>query len=306
MAEEDFLILIGDRLHPMSTHSPLFKSPEGEARVLAAYDAAMKLWPIPYEQRDLPTRFGSTHVIVSGPADAPPLVLLHCALMTSSIWSPIIANLSRDYRTYAVDVIGDIGRTAPTNPPETYPDLAQWLLETYRELGIERARLLGWSFGGFVATNFAVHEPQRVEKLALLAPFATFVKPGPGFLLGLVPLVVATRATARLFERAMCFKGSFEYSEHSDLLYQRFKNGRPVFKVRPRVFTDEELRGLTMPTLLLVGDHELLYNPRAAVERAAQVLPHGHAEIIRNCNHAVVSDQTAWVSARVLEFLQGE
>ncbi|MCP4655662.1 MAG: alpha/beta hydrolase, partial [bacterium] len=162
------------------------------------------------------------------------------------------------------------------------------------------------SFGGFVATNFAVHEPQRVEKLGLLAPSATFVKPGPGFLLGFLPLVVPTRTTARLFERAMCFKRSFEHSEHSDLLYQRFKNSRLVFKVQPRVFTDEELRGLTMPTLLLVGDRELLYNPRAAVQRAAQVLPNGHAEIIRNCNHAVVSDQTAWVSARLLEFLQQE
>ncbi|MCP4661819.1 MAG: alpha/beta fold hydrolase, partial [bacterium] len=162
----------------MATHSPVFKSPEGEASVLAAYDAAMKLWPLPYDERDVPTRFGSTHVIVSGPADAPPLVLLHCAFMTSTIWSPIIGNLSRDYRTYAVDVIGDVGRTVPTSPPETCPELAQWLLETYQELGIERARLLGWSVGGFVATNFAVHEPQRVEKLGLLAPSATFVKPG--------------------------------------------------------------------------------------------------------------------------------
>ncbi len=290
----------------MPTHSPVFKSPAGEASVLAAYDTAMKLWPIPYEERDVPTRFGSTHVIVSGPADAPPLVLLHCALMTSAIWSPIIENLSRDYRTYAVDVIGDIGRTVPTSPPESYPDLAQWLLETYRELGIERARLLGWSFGGFVAANFAAHEPQRVGKLALLAPFATFTKPGPGFLLGFLPLVVPTRSTARLFERAICFKGSFEHSEHSDLLYQRFKNGRVVFKVRPRVLTDEELRGLTMPTLLLVGDRERLHSPQAAVQRAAQLVPNGHAEIIRNCNHAMVSDQTAWVSARLLEFLQEE
>ena len=93
-------------------------------------------------------------------------MLLHCALTTSSIWSPIIAGLSRDYRTYAVDVMGDIGRTVPTNPPETYPEFGQWLVEVYRELGIESARVLGWSFGGFVATNFAVHEPQRVEKLA--------------------------------------------------------------------------------------------------------------------------------------------
>ena len=53
-----------------------FKTPEGEAAYLAAYDAAMKLWPVPYEEMDIPTRFGMTHVVVSGPKDAPPLVLL--------------------------------------------------------------------------------------------------------------------------------------------------------------------------------------------------------------------------------------
>ncbi len=288
----------------MRAHSPVFKSPESESIVLAAYDAAMKLWPVPYEERDVPTSYGSTHVIISGPADAPPLVLLHCALMTSSIWSPIIADLSCDFRTYAVDIIGDIGRTVPTNPPETYPELAGWLAETYRELGIEHASLLGWSFGGFVATNFAVHEPQHVEKLALLAPFATFVRPGPGFLLGFLPYIVPTRTTAGLFERAMCFKRSFGHIEHSDLLYQRFKNGRLVIRVAPRTFTDEELRRVTMPALLLVGDRELLYDPKAAIERARRVLPNGRAELIPDCNHAVVSDQTAWVSARVLEFLR--
>ena len=59
------------------SHRSAFKTPEGEAAYLAAYDAAMKLWPVPYEEMEIPSRFGTTHVIVSGPKDAPPLVLLH-------------------------------------------------------------------------------------------------------------------------------------------------------------------------------------------------------------------------------------
>jgi pimeloyl-ACP methyl ester carboxylesterase len=282
----------------------VFKSAKGKEELLSAYDAAMKLWPVPYQTRDVPTGFGSTHVIFSGPEDKPPLVLLHCALMTSAIWSPIIGELSCNFRTYAVDVIGDIGRTVPERPPDNLGELAQWLVEVYRELGIERARLLGWSFGGFVATNFAVHEPEHVEKLALLAPFATFVRPGMGFLKGFLPFLIPTRGTARRFEQAMCFKGDFGHAEHAELLYQRFKNGRLAFRVAPRTFTDGELARLTMPTLLLVGDHELLYDPKAAVERAKRVLPSGDVELVRDCNHAMVSDQTARVSARLTDFLR--
>ena len=53
-----------------------FKTREGEARFLAAYDAEMKRWPVPYEEIDVPTRFGRTHVVVCGSKTAPPLVLL--------------------------------------------------------------------------------------------------------------------------------------------------------------------------------------------------------------------------------------
>lgn len=284
--------------------SPIFRSAKGEREALAAYDAAMELWPVPFEGCEVATDFGSTHVIVSGPDSAPPLVLLHCALLTSAIWSPVIGDLDRYFRTYAVDVMGDFGRSMPTNPPKSGREFADWLGQTLDGVGLERVCLLGWSFGGFVATNFAVHEPQRIERLGLLAPFATFVRPGIGFLAGFVPLLIRTRATSAWFERRLCRKGSLGMLEHSELLYQRFKNGRVVFKTGPRVFTDEELRRLGMPTLLLVGEQEFLYNGANAVARARRVLPVGEAELVAECNHAMVSDQTDIVSERLCTFFR--
>ena len=52
------------------------KACEGEVAYLAAYDAALKSWPVPYEEMEIPGRFGTTHVVAHGPKDAPPLVLL--------------------------------------------------------------------------------------------------------------------------------------------------------------------------------------------------------------------------------------
>lgn len=286
----------------MTILSPVFRSVEGKRQALAAYDSAMRLWPISFEHRDVETDFGSTHVIVGGAESSPPLVLLHCALMTSAIWSPIIGDLCGPFQAYAVDVLGDFGRSVPTNPPKSDVEFSTWLAQTLDRLGLERVHLLGWSFGGFVATNFAVHEPSRVERLGLLAPFATFVRPGLGFLAGFVPVLVRTRGTSTWFERRLCYRGSLGFPEHSEILYQRFKNGRVVFRTAPRVFTDEELRGLKMPTLLLVGKDEFLYNGVRAVARARQLLPTGHADLLAACNHAIVSDQTETVSRRVLAF----
>jgi hypothetical protein len=90
-----------------------FKTPEGEARYLAAYDAALKLWPVPYDQIDIPTRFGTTHVVVSGPKDGPPLVLLHGYMATSVMWSPNVIDFSKDYRVYAIDTMGQPSKSIP-------------------------------------------------------------------------------------------------------------------------------------------------------------------------------------------------
>jgi pimeloyl-ACP methyl ester carboxylesterase len=80
------------------SHLSAFKTPEGEAAYLTAYDAALKLWPVPYDQIDIPTRFGTTHVLISGPKDASPLVLLHGYMATSIMWSPNIIDFSQEYR----------------------------------------------------------------------------------------------------------------------------------------------------------------------------------------------------------------
>ena len=79
-------------------HPPAFKTTEGEAAYLAAYEAAMSLWPNPYEEIEVPTRFGSTHVVTSGPECAPPMVLLHGYFGTLTMWSTNIADFSEDYR----------------------------------------------------------------------------------------------------------------------------------------------------------------------------------------------------------------
>src|SRR4029453_2599649 len=103
-----------------------FKTPEGGARLFAGYDAALKLWPVPYDEIDIPTRFGTTHVVVSGSKDAPPLVLLHGYMATSVMWLPNIAALSKDHRVYAIDVMGQPSKSIPNEPIRHAADYAAW------------------------------------------------------------------------------------------------------------------------------------------------------------------------------------
>lgn len=93
-----------------------FTSPEGEAEYMAAYEATLKLWPVAVEPMVIPGRYGRTHLVASGPEDAPTLVLLHMFFTSLTQWAANIADLSRDYRVYASMSWASRARASPTNP----------------------------------------------------------------------------------------------------------------------------------------------------------------------------------------------
>ena len=71
----------------------------------------------------------------------------------------------------------------------------------------------------------------------------------------------------------------------------------------PTVFTDQELRRIELPALLLIGAKEKIYNPNKAIERAQRWMADLTAEIISNAGHLLIMDQPEIINARILEFL---
>ena len=89
-----------------------YRSAAAQDRYLSFYDEiASKEWPLASEARMVPTSYGRTFVRVSGTDGAPALVLLPGEGATSLMWSLNVATLSAHHRTYAVDRIGDVGRS---------------------------------------------------------------------------------------------------------------------------------------------------------------------------------------------------
>ena len=160
-------------LGSLNKMTSIYKSPEVEARFLEMYDEKMEAWPVPYEDVFVDTAYGQVHVIVSGPEDAPPMLLLHASGVPAWSWVYNVEELSRRYRTYAIDLIGDAGRSeydSLDNRMRDGQDEAELYAEITDQLGVGQAHVVGASEGGFVATQFALHAPQRVRKLVLLGP----------------------------------------------------------------------------------------------------------------------------------------
>jgi pimeloyl-ACP methyl ester carboxylesterase len=68
--------------------------------------------------------------------------------------------------------------------------------------------------------------------------------------------------------------------------------------------SDDELRSLHMPVLLLFGDGEVIYGSAEALERARRLIPHVEGELVPGCRHDMCLSKSRIVDARVLDFLK--
>ena len=295
------------------THISAFKTFEGETAYFAAYDSTIKLWSVPYEELEIPGRFGTTHVVVTGPKDAPPLVLLHGMAMTLTMWAPNIAEFNKDYRVYAIDVMGQPGKSIP-NYDESIcdaEDFVVWLRETLDGLCLDRISLVGMSYGGWLAINLALVEPERVRKLVLLSPGGIFLPIVKQFMLrGMLMSFFPTRLTTDSFMGWMGIKntpGDMVSQRLLDLFYLGMKHFRfspETARIMPIVYSDDELRAVNVPVLLLIGDGEVVYDPARAMARARALLPNFVGDLVPQSKHNMCGSQYRIVNTRVLDFLK--
>ena len=287
-----------------------FKTLDGKASFYAAYDAALKTWPVPFEELDLPTPFGTTHVIVTGPRDAPPLVLLHGYMATSVMWGPNVGDFSQRYRVYAIDTMGQPSKSIAGEPIASAADYVAWLTATLDALHLDRVSLIGQSFGGWLALKYAIAAPERVQKLVLLSAGGILPISRPFTLRGMLMMFVPSRLTVKSFWLWSGFRGApsdIEDWRVMDLLYLGIKHFRmpsATLRIAAAPVSDEELRTMRMPVLFMMGKNEVLYDPATALSRARRLVPDLQGELIPHCSHDMVSSQSRIVDARVMEFLK--
>jgi pimeloyl-ACP methyl ester carboxylesterase len=290
-----------------------FKTRKGASTFLAAYNAALKRWPVAYEELEVPTRFGTTHVIVSGPKDAPPLVLLHGYMATAVMWLPNIRDFSQQHRVYAIDVMGQPSKSVPDEPVRDRADFVAWLTATLDGLHLGRVSLVGQSFGGWIALGYAAAAPLRVDKLVLLSVGGFLPMARQFSVRGMLMMLWPNRFTVNSFMRWLGLAKNpadpetYLLDEFVDLMrlgLLNFKMAPETARIMPTVFSDGELRSIQMPTLVLFGDREVICDPAAALARALRLIPRSRGELVPGPRHEMCATKHRLVDARVLEFLK--
>ena len=287
----------------MKKKLPIFSTPERRAKYLQAYEAMFTLWKVPHDSIDVNTSYGSTHINVSGPGDGYPLVLLHGAGLTSTVWFANIVAFSAHHRVYAVDTIADAGKSMADRLLLKRIDYAHWLKEVFDGLNIERGHLLGHSYGGWLTLNMALTYPERLHKIVLLAPAASF-RP-LGFITKLIFFLgeFKIHPPAKGMLQVAAAKGTMLEKTFIHHIEMVMRYCRPATYLYPTVYTDAELKQIDQPALLLIGAEEKIYNHQKAIKRAQEWMPHLTAEIIPDAGHLLIMDQPEIINARILKFL---
>jgi pimeloyl-ACP methyl ester carboxylesterase len=274
---------------------PIFKSPAGEKAVMTWYDSMLANWPVPHETFHLSTRHGDTFVIASGNESSSPLILLHGAGSNSAMWIGDVPGYSRGHRVYAVDLLGEPGKSAPIRPAWKGPAYAEWLEDIFNALKLEKATLLGISQGGWTALKFAVHQPERVIQLVLLTP-GGITPDKPWFVWRALPLMLMGQWGLRRINRMVMGNQPIPQEvETATLLLMTHFNAR--IGALP-IFSDADLQRLVMPVLLLMGSQDALRDPEKIVARMEHLVSHLTKIIVPGAGHALMN-----TAVHVLPFL---
>jgi pimeloyl-ACP methyl ester carboxylesterase len=289
-----------------------FRSAKAKERFLASYDIRAKKWPVVSETRTVNTSYGKTFVRISGSDDALPLVLLHGAGGNSLQWLPNIKALSETYRVYAVDNIYDNGRSVYTRSLKTPYEFVDWLNELFDALELEgHINIVGVSYGGWLAVEYALHFPSRLDKIVLLAPASTVLPISFKFIVRVIPCILPFRYFTKRFMYWLMEDLSRKdavsrmmLEEEIEFVFMATRCFKLKSMVHPTVLKDNELHGIKVPVLYLVGENEKLYSSKSAVQRLNTVAPNIKAEIIPNAGHDLTVVQADLVNNMVIEFLK--
>lgn len=273
----------------------VFKSPQGREAILAAYERILQRWPVPYQARSIPTRWGETFALDCGDPHAPALVLLHGSVSNSAMWVGDAGVFSACFRVIAIDIPGEPGKSDAVRADLDGSACAEWMQDVLDALGLERATLVGISLGGWMALKFATTHPERVEKLVLLCPGGVAPEKMDFFLKALPYLFLGQWGSARIMR--MLNAGQPLHPEtirFSHLINQNFnprRHGGPLF-------SDEALSRLTMPVLLLAGEKDILLDSIETAARLQRLLPCFTADLLPGAGHILAN-----MAGRIMPFL---
>jgi len=222
----------------------------------------------------------------------PALVLLHGGAGSGAQFEHQIPALSARFHLIVPDACAQ-GRTSDRPGPLTYHAMAEDVRALLDRLHVRRADLLGWSDGGVVALDLAMHHPERVDRVITFG--ANFRADGLN-----APDVAWNRsATAADFGEGM---RAFYVSVAPDTTHYEAAMNKVIALWRDEPnWNAGDLARIRARTLVVAGEHDVVRTDHT--EALARAIPGATLWIVPGASHSVLQEQPAVVNPRIVTFL---
>jgi pimeloyl-ACP methyl ester carboxylesterase len=274
----------------------IYKSDEGKKQVLSYYETLLTQWHQPFRQITLETTFGNTFIIESGLKESPTILFLHGSGSNSAMWLADAMILSETYHVIAIDIIGECGKSSENRPEFKNGNYSGWISETIEKLALNRISIMACSLGGWIALDFSIKHPERIEKLVLMATAGiTQVKLKTIFWIIITSMMGTwgfNRLNRMVYGNLTIDNKSLEFAS---LVKENYK---PRTDVLP-VLTNESLRQIKAPTLFIGGENDCFYDSRKTASRLKENMDNVKCLVLKDTGHVVINQTN-----NILQFLK--
>jgi pimeloyl-ACP methyl ester carboxylesterase len=231
-----------------------------------------------------------------GELAGPPLVALHGGILTfEGSFGGVLGWLEDGRRVIGVELQGH-GHTPDTGRPMSIDRFADDVAELLDRLGIERADLWGFSLGALTATGVAVRHPERVRRLVLAA---VHIRPD-----GYHPEITAPEQDDPRLPTEQEFatwRSAYEaVAPNPDDFLPFLERFQPVVHDWSG-WTDDEVRSVAAPTLLVIGDRDFVRLDHAA--EMLDLFPDCRLAVLPGTRHTEVMQRSEQLRGIVEPFL---
>jgi 3-oxoadipate enol-lactonase len=246
--------------------------------------------------------------VVTGPADAPVVVLSNSLGATYQMWNPQVAALEERFRVVRYNTRGHGGSPVPDGP-YSIDDLADDLVALLDRLGVGRAHLVGLSLGGMTALRVAARDAERVDRLAVLCTGAQ-LPPASGWTDRATTVrsggsgAVATAVVERWFT-AKYLSAHPEVRQAAEAMVTATpaQGYAACCEAIAALDLRDELASITAPTLAIAGADDPA-TPPPKLEEIATGVKNGKLLVVARAAHLANAEQPGIITPALIEHLE--
>ena len=222
------------------------------------------------------------------------------------MWKDNLPGLLEERPVYSIDGLGDAGMSTQTVPLDSPTAAATWVDQALAALQVTRAHVVGHSFGGWAAMNFAIHHPTRVASLSVLDPVQTFSSLRWQIYVKSIPAALPILPQSWR-DKALADIGGTEAIDANDPLTKMISAGTEQYKSKrsfPSRFTEAQLRELRVPVYAaMAGASAVNDDPDQAVDFAESTLEKVDVRVWPNASHSLPMEQPGAINRELLAFM---